>query len=94
MAYHRITADSDRQKSDEEFVRLAVFAVKCPEEPEGFCLALLVFGAIRIHAMSNPVPSKFERAKIIEIAMEEVAKEQSCKKVAFGLLHTKETKGN
>lgn len=56
--------------------------------PEGLCPSFSVFHVIPRPTQSIPAPSQLQRAKVIEIAIEEVAKEPFQRKVAFGFRQT------
>lgn len=47
LAYELNGTDTDHQTSDQERLRLAVFAVKCTVGPEGLCLVLPAMGLFR-----------------------------------------------
>lgn len=93
LAYEQIRAHKNNQTSDQECFQMAVFAVNCTFGLECLCTALLVFGANPRPALTMPVPSQLEQAKVIDCAMEGTAKEQARRKMAHGLKHTKEKKG-
>lgn len=84
-----VWADRDRDKSVKECLKLAVVAVNGTVGPEGFCILLLVSGAIPRPARTVSAPSRLERAEIVEIALDEVVKDPFEAKVAFDLRHVK-----
>lgn len=89
----RIREELDKQTSDHDFLQLTVFAVSCTVDPEGLCLALLRFGAVERPARGTPAPCQMKRAFVIENAMKEIEKEQSRRRLEFGLTHKEGAKG-
>lgn len=68
-----------------EILQLAVKSVNDTTGPEGLCPTLLVFGAIPKPARPGLSPTQLQRAKAVELAINEVAKIHAKTRVAFGL---------
>lgn len=92
-AFDKIRADSPRNTTDAECLRMAVYAVNNTTGPEGLCPTLLVFGALPRPARRIPSVSQLARAEMIDKAMDTVSKEQSKRRIQFGLRHQKGPKG-
>lgn len=92
-AYERIRAEVKTGMTDDECLKMAVFAVNSTVGPEGLCPILLVFGAIPRPARTSPTITQLERARAIDAAMKEAEHEQSKRRIAFGLKHSGGQKG-
>lgn len=92
-SYLKIRQSLPRSETDAECLQLAVKSCNDVMGPEGLCPTLLVFGAIPRPARKTPAADQLERARVLDAAMTEVQKEQSKRRVAFGLKHTHGSKG-
>lgn len=66
------------------------FAVNYTADAESLCPALLVFRLVPRLGQTMPAPSPLERAKVIDFAMDNIAKKRA-RRISFNdLKHTKE----
>lgn len=87
-SFTKIRESLDRTKAtDEECLKMAVFAVNSTMGPEGLIPMLLVFGAIPRPARTILSPTQLERQKAIEAARHAAQHEQAKRRVAFALRH-------
>ena len=84
-AYLKIRSDLPRTESDADCLQMAVKSVNDTVGPEGLCPTLLVYGSIPRPARQTPADTQLARAHAMDKARDEVLKEMSKKKVAFGL---------
>lgn len=87
QGYETIRTNMDRQTAAYECLQIVLLSVSCTVRSEVFCPGLLVFGAISRPAQTNPPPSGLEQAKLVDRVRNEIAREQSRRKIAFGLKH-------
>lgn len=87
IAFKRIQADINRQTIDQRCLQLAVSAINCTVGPEDLRLGLLVLGAFVNPAGKTPAPSPMEIASLIDSVGDEMKKERSRTKNAFGPKH-------
>lgn len=83
-AFQKLEADLPKEKAA-DILQMAVHCVNSTIGPEGLCPTLCVFGAIPKPARNCPAPQQIERARAIDDAIREVEREQTKRKVTFGL---------
>lgn len=81
--YMKIRSEMDSKTTNDECLKMAMYAVNSTIGLEGLCPILLVFGAMPRPARSIPTPSRIKRAEAID-KMKAVQKEQVRKRVAIG----------
>ena len=87
-AYTKIRQDLLKKDcSDQDCLKMAVYACNATMGPEGLCPMLLVFGALPRPARTTPSPTQLQRQTSIEEAKELVLQEQSKRRIAFALRH-------
>lgn len=87
-AYFKIRQSNDRKKiSDEECLKLAVYAVNTTMGPEGITPMLLVFGAFPRPARTTPAPCQIQRQQAVESGRGAAAHERAKRRLAFALRH-------
>lgn len=84
-AFLKIRDSLPRSDSDSDCLQMAVKAANDTIGPEGLCPTLLVFGSLPRPARRSPADTQVVRAKALEEAMRAVHKEQSARRVSFGL---------
>ncbi len=85
LAFVKILESLPRSESDADCLQMAVKSVNDTISPEGLCPTLLVYGSIPRPARQTPAETQLQRAKAIDKAMDIVHREQSKRRVAFGL---------
>jgi hypothetical protein len=86
IAYSRIRQElSNSATSDAEVLLFAVKAVNDTAGPEGLTPTLLVFGSMPRSARKVPTAKQIERAKAMERARDDIAKEYVERRLNFGL---------
>lgn len=93
-AFNKLRADLDSSISDTDCLQAAVHAVNATVGPEGLCPILLVYGALPRPIRANSTQSQIDRARAIDAATKEVEKEQSRRRISFGLRHNGSPKAN
>lgn len=83
-AYERLARELPR-KNKSGLLQMALHRVNNTVGAEGLCHTLCVFGAVLRLARSVPVSDQIDRARATDTAMEDVAKEPTKPKIAFGL---------
>lgn len=72
-------------ENNQDILQMAVHSVNNTVGPKGLCPNLCVFGAIPRPARNIPAPQQLAGAQAIDAAMDEVAREQMKRKLAFAL---------
>lgn len=86
-AYEKIRTELNKDVSDVECSKMAVYAINCTTGPEGLRPMLLGFGAILRASRSTPAPSQVQRSMVMDAAIRESEREQAKRRLAFGLRH-------
>lgn len=66
---------------------MALFAFYSTIGPKGLFQILLVFGSMTKDSRVRPSPTQIDPVRAIDSAIREAKKEQSCRRIDFGLAH-------
>lgn len=87
VSFTRISSDMDECVSDQDCLKMAVFALNSTIGREVLCPMLLVFGSIPRPARSMPEIYEFQLGLAVEKAAIAVEKEQARRRLNLGLAH-------
>lgn len=88
LMYGPIRAESNKSTTDQKCFDLALFVLEYTVRLEGLYPTSLVFGGIPRSAKMTIAPTQMKEARIIDSAMMEVKREQTRRKISFGLRQT------